>query len=257
VSYLADVTSLVLVQIALGGTILLPILPESVIGIGFFRFNSLLFLALFWTGLAFMPSVPLPLILFAFSLFIYHIFTWTKGERLRAVFLILTALIGLGAVLIPPMTLQAHLAAQQKEILMPLSFLISSLLLGSVVDGMILGHSYLNIPALPTKLLMRFAILFLAGLILQGGFTLFSILSGMKTDLVREALFLQNFDGLFLWVRLAVGIIGPLVLAVMILETVRIRSTQAATGLLYIAMLLVVAGEFFSKFLLFKNSMLI
>jgi protein NrfD len=79
----------------------------------------------------------------------------------------------------------------------------------------------------------------------------------MKTDLVRSAVYLQNFDGLFLWVRLAVGIIGPLILAVMILETVRIRSTQAATGLLYIAMLLVVAGEFFSKFFLFKNSMLI
>ena len=122
---------------------------------------------------------------------------------------------------------------------------------------MILGHSYLNIPALPTKLLMKFSILFLAGLILQGGFTVFSIASGMKTDLVRSAFFLQNFDGLFLWVRLAVGIIFPLILAVMILETVRIRSTQSATGLLYIAMLLVVAGEFFSKFFLFKNSLLI
>ena len=140
---------------------------------------------------------------------------------------------------------------------MPLSFLISSLLLGSVVDGMILGHSYLNIPALPTRFLMQFSILFLVSLLFQGSLTMFSILSGMRTDLVRSALFLQSFDGLFLWVRLAVGIIGPLILAVMILETVRIRSTQSATGLLYIAMLMVVAGEFFSKFFLFKNSMLI
>jgi len=260
-AYLADVTSLVLVQIALGGVILLPILPESVIGLGFFRFNSFLFLALFCAGLALMPNVSFlevsPSILFVFSLFIYHLLTWTKAEPLRRIFLILTALIGLGAVLIPPMALQARLATQSNEFLMPLSFLISSLLLGSVVDGMILGHSYLNIPALPTQLLMKFSILFLAGLILQGGFTVFSILSGMKTDLVRSAFFLQNFDGLFLWVRLAVGIIGPLILAVMILETVRIRSTQAATGLLYIAMLLVVAGEFFSKFFLFKNSMLV
>jgi len=164
---------------------------------------------------------------------------------------------GLVVLVMTPLAFQTHLAVPWKEILMPLSFLISSLLLGSVVDGMILGHSYLNIPALPTKLLMRFSILFLVSLILQGGFTLFSILSGMKTDLVRSALFLQSFEGLFLWMRVAIGIIGPLILAVMILETVRIRSTQSATGLLYIAMLMVVAGEFFSRFFLLKNAMLL
>ncbi|HXC61154.1 MAG TPA: DmsC/YnfH family molybdoenzyme membrane anchor subunit, partial [Nitrospiria bacterium] len=239
-AYLADVTSLVLIQIAIGGTILLPILPESVIGLGFFRFNSLLFLALFCAGLALMPDVPFrevgPSILFALSLLIYHLLSWTKAAFARRILLLVTALTGVVVLLMTPLALQAHLAIRWKEILMPLSFLISSLLLGSVVDGMILGHSYLNIPALPTKLLMRFSILFLVGLVFQGGFTLFSILSGMKTDLVRSALFLQSFEGLFLWMRVAIGIIGPLILAVMILETVRIRSTQSATGLLYIAM---------------------
>jgi protein NrfD len=260
-AYLTEVTALVLIQIAVGGTILLPILPEAIIGLGFFRFNSLLFLAMLSLGLLFLPDISFheasPSILFAFSLFIYHLLTWTKAAPFRRILLILTALIGLGALLAPPMALQVHMASQWKEILMPLSFLISGLLLGSVVDGMILGHSYLNIPALPTRFLMQFSILFLVSLLFQGSLTLFSILSGMKTDLVRSAFFLQSFDGLFLWVRLAVGIIGPLILAVMILATVRIRSTQSATGLLYIAMLLVVAGEFFSKFFLFKNSMLI
>jgi protein NrfD len=260
-AYLTDVTSLVLIQIAIGGTMLLPILPESVIGLGFFRFNSLLFLALFSLGLVFLPAFSFreasPSILFVFSLFVYHLLAWTNAVLTRRNVLILTVLIGLGSLLVPPMALQAHLAIPWKGILMPLSFLISSLLLGSVVDGMILGHSYLNIPALPTRFLMRFSVLFLVSLLFQGALTLFSILGGMKTDLVRSALFLQNFDGIFLWVRLAVGIIGPLILAFMILETVRIRSTQAATGLLYIAMLMVVAGEFFSKFFLFKNSMLI
>lgn len=260
-AYVADVASLVLIQIAIGGTILLPVLPESVIGLAFFRFNSLFFLALFCAGLALMPDVSFheksTSILFAFSLLIYHLLSWTKAVFARRIFLILAALMGLVVLLIPPMALQTHLAIPWKEILMPLSFLISSLLLGSVVDGMILGHSYLIIPALPTKLLMRFSMLFLVSLILQGGFTLFSILSGMKTDLVRSALFLQSFEGIFLWMRVVIGIIGPLILAVMILETVRIRSTQSATALLYIAMLMVVAGECFSRFFLLKNSMLL
>jgi len=260
-AYLAEVASLVFVQIAIGGAILLPILPESVIGLGFFRFNSLLFFVLFCTGLALMSEVSFHEIstslLFAFSLLIYHLLCWTKVAFVRRIFLILTALVGLVVLLMPPMALQTHLAIPWKETLMPLSFLISSLLLGSVVDGMILGHSYLNIPALPTKLLMRFSILFLVSLILQGSFTLFSILSGMKTDLVRSALFLQSFEGVFLWMRVVIGIIGPLILAVMILATVRIQATQSATGLLYIAMLMVVAGEFFARFFLLKNAMLL
>ena len=175
--YLPDVASLVLIQTAIGGVLLLPILPEPVIGPGFFRFNSILFLALVVIGLGLLPNVPFregsPQILFAFSLLIYHLLTWTKEALVRRIFLILTALIGLGALLITPLPAQTHLAISWKDIVVPLNFLVSSLLLGSVVDGMILGHSYLNIPALPTRLLMRFATIFLVCLLLQGGLALF------------------------------------------------------------------------------------
>ena len=41
----------------------------------------------------------------------------------------------------------------------------------------------------------------------------------------------------------------------MIWSTVQIRHTQAATGLLYLGVVAVLFGEFFSKFLLFSVSL--
>ena len=59
-------------------------------------------------------------------------------------------------------------------------------------------------------------------------------------------------QGIFFWPRLIFGVVVPIVLAGMIWSTVQIRHTQAATGLLYLAVVALLFGEFFSKFLLFS-----
>ena len=56
-------------------------------------------------------------------------------------------------------------------------------------------------------------------------------------------------EGFFFWQRVAIGLVAPAILAVMVDQTVRIRSTQSATGLLYVAVVLVVIGEMISRFL--------
>jgi hypothetical protein len=48
---------------------------------------------------------------------------------------------------------------------------------------------------------------------------------------------------LFVMVRWGMGVLGPAVATALAWETVRIRSTQSATGILYIAMTLVLFGE--------------
>ena len=65
--------------------------------------------------------------------------------------------------------------------------------------------------------------------------------------LVRQAL--------FFWPRLLFGVVAPIVLGVMIWSTLKLRHTQAATGLLYLAVVTLLFGEFFSKFLLFSVSL--
>jgi len=65
------------------------------------------------------------------------------------------------------------------------------------------------------------------------------------------ALMIRMDWGIFFWPRILLGIVAPIVLAVMIHSTVQIRHTQSATGLLYVAVVTLLFGEFFSKFLLF------
>jgi hypothetical protein len=62
-------------------------------------------------------------------------------------------------------------------------------------------------------------------------------------------------QGIFFWPRVIFGVLVPIVLAIMIRSTVQIRHTQAATGLLYLAVVALLFGEFFSKFLLFSVKM--
>ena len=69
---------------------------------------------------------------------------------------------------------------------------------------------------------------------------------------VLSVLMLNLDHGLFFWPRLICGIVAPIILAVMIHSTVQIRHTQAATGLLYVAVVVLLLGEFMSKFLLFS-----
>ena len=50
-------------------------------------------------------------------------------------------------------------------------------------------------------------------------------------------------DGVFVWMRLLFGLAGPLSLIWFVWKTVEIRSTQSATGILYVQLFLVLSGE--------------
>ena len=56
-------------------------------------------------------------------------------------------------------------------------------------------------------------------------------------------------DGVFVWMRLLFGVAGPLSLVYFIWKTVDIRSTQSATGILYVQLFLILAGELLAKHL--------
>ena len=54
-------------------------------------------------------------------------------------------------------------------------------------------------------------------------------------------------------VRWGLGFVGPLVLGWMAWETARIRSTQSATGILYVVVIFCFLGELTSQLLLSKT----
>jgi hypothetical protein len=58
-------------------------------------------------------------------------------------------------------------------------------------------------------------------------------------------------------VRWALGLIAPLVLGWLAYETARIRSTQSATGILYVVVIVTFLGELTSQLLLEENGNLL
>jgi hypothetical protein len=130
--------------------------------------------------------------------------------------------------------------------------LSSILLLGAAAAAMILGHWYLIVIDLPILALRRLTILLIVALALRAfvvGFALFGPVSAGLEDARLVAAGLWSPDGVFVWMRLLFGIVGPLSLIWFIWKTVEIRSTQSATGILYVQLFLVMSGELLAKYL--------
>src|SRR3989441_7404871 len=135
--------------------------------------------------------------------------------------------------------------------------LAATALLGSVILTMVFGHWYLVIPRLsidPLKRLTKVLIAAIAVRILTiaASFLVLQLKQVIPFSAVLRELFVQQ--GIFFWPRVIFGVLAPIALVAMIWSTVKIRHTQAATGLLYLAVVALLFGEFFSKFLLFAVS---
>ncbi len=119
--------------------------------------------------------------------------------------------------------------------------LASAFLLGATLSAMLLGHHYLTAPAMSIEPLKRYVRAMGWGLGARG--TLAGI--GLAYWLSHRSTVMSDgtVSALFLAMRWGMGIVGPAAAAWMTWETVRIRSTQSATGILYIGMTLVLFGE--------------
>ncbi|MGC8638830.1 MAG: hypothetical protein ACP5XB_02995 [Isosphaeraceae bacterium] len=119
----------------------------------------------------------------------------------------------------------------------------SGWLMGATLTAMLLGHQYLIAPTMsiePLKGYVRCVGWGLAarGLIALAGLSLaHSGLAGLSPGMVDSS------SPLFLTMRWAVGFLGPVVASILAWKTVQIRSTQSATGILYVALTLVLFGE--------------
>lgn len=119
----------------------------------------------------------------------------------------------------------------------------SAALLGMATAAMLMGHSYLVEPGMSIAPLMRL----LAGLFV--GMVLRMAYSGVA--LVEWAPRLQWSELLWLMVllRWGIGFAGPLLLGWMAWRCARIRSTQSATGILYVVVVLCFMGELSAQLL--------
>jgi hypothetical protein len=122
---------------------------------------------------------------------------------------------------------------------------------------MILGHWYLVTPRLPEAPLVRFARWLGIALALQLALFVTWLAIGAGPSGVPAFASLFGPMALFVWLRLLVGLVFPLVVSWAAVQTARSRSMESATGLLYINVGTIAAGTILSAGLYFGAGLLV
>jgi hypothetical protein len=128
---------------------------------------------------------------------------------------------------------------------------------GGVFAAMILGHWYLVTPKLPEAPLILIARSLLAVVAVQ--LLLFAVWVATGAGPAGASPFgvLVGQWALFVWLRLIIGLVFPLVVSWAAVKTARSRSMESATGLLYINVGSIAAGTILAAGLYFGAGVLV
>lgn len=178
-------------------------------------------------------------------LFLYNLMVWLGTDKARRV-------VGVAALVATGLTLLGNAMLYRGDYLggwiAPFSFIAGAASVGAVLTGMLLGHWYLVTPALSVTPLNRINTLFFYALVAQSALVLINLgpwASG--ADRMWE-----QYGAVF-WLRVAIGIVFPLVLAVATWQTCKLKAHMSSTGFLYVALACVLAGEIVSRVILFQT----
>lgn len=133
-----------------------------------------------------------------------------------------------------------------------LSLTVGALVVGAVSMGMILGHWYLVTPRLPESPLREMTAFLIVVMVAQALLIIPAL--ALPHDSVPSSVDTPILENVFFWLRIAGGIAFPLLLAYMAYDSSGVKAMQSATGLLYIAMALILAGEVMGKGILFASA---
>ena len=129
--------------------------------------------------------------------------------------------------------------------------------IGGFFAAMILGHWYLVTPKLPEApliLLTRVLVAVMAAQVVL--FAAWTATGAGPADVAPFAALVGPW-ALFVWLRLLVGLVFPLIVSVASVRTARTRSMESATGLLYINVGSVAAGTILAAGLYFGAGLLV
>jgi hypothetical protein len=116
------------------------------------------------------------------------------------------------------------------------SALATSATLGAAMTGMLLGHRYLTAPGMPLAPLIWLNAGLGLSTVLRFAISAIALMSGYGA-------LVQSTYWIWLALRWLAGIFGPMVVCVMVQRILRYRNTQAATGVLFVGVILTFIGE--------------
>jgi hypothetical protein len=267
---------LVFAELGFGGLLAMAVPPFFKVERGFFKSSAAVYL-----GAGLIPAVGFALLamrraephapaaiwlgldsavwgLFCAAVIVYMVTLWTDHQMLRARAYVTGLGFGLLGVVATALTLKPPAFGTVAVVGYVMSGLFSSAVLGLASAGMLFGHWYLIDPNLPVDYLRTIVRLLGIALVAElavlclvlGGMAL---LGGPASSRAVATLFDLNWE--LLGMRLMLGPVASIVLAWMTWQTLKVPQTMAATGLLYIAVMSVLVGEFMGRFILFRTAL--
>jgi protein NrfD len=253
---------LFLTHLGLGIIFTLPFVSREA-GVKFFRFNTGLAAILIAAGFAFRPSEPelsglnfiavAALVIAETAALIYWATVGRALASIRPVIVGVACGAGLIALAAQALVVTSGSAIGSK-VLTIASFLSSAVLLGGASTAMILGHWYLILPSMQVSHLQSIVKIHIASMVVRIVVVVAAVLVALETwqpglgPSFRH--YITSVGGVFFWQRVLFGLGGPALLSYLTWETAKIRSTQSATGILYVDFFTVVVGEVLAKYLL-------
>jgi protein NrfD len=235
-------------------------------GVKFFRFNAGLAAILLVVALAFRYGTPLPgggwidaaaafaLDAAAAAVVVYWATVGRMWARIRPALVAVAVGGGLLAVVLEALAITAGRAVVAQTLTVA-SFLSSAALLGGACTAMILGHWYLVIPSMQVSHLQSIVKVHIASMVVRVAVVAAAVFVALFASAHQPWLgvsfrrYITSVDGIFFWQRVLFGLAGPALLSYLTWETAKIRSTQSATGILYVDFFAVVVGEVLAKYI--------
>ena len=121
--------------------------------------------------------------------------------------------------------------------------------------AMNLGHWYLNVHGLPIQYLRKATLIFVLLLLARLIWDAYLIIEGhvfYGGEDIKLLSFLFKADGFFLILAIFFGTLFPLISSRFVLETIRHKNTQSATGMLYVVLCGVIMGDLIYKYYMIK-----
>ena len=264
---LSTVLFLFLVHLGVGIAFTLVFISRDA-GVKFFRFNAGLAAILIAIALAFRyggmnPDDPplsllsqlalLTLVAAEAALVLYWATVGRMLAKIRPALIGVAVGGGLLAVVLQALALTSDRSLPM-QVLTVASFLSSMALLGGACTAMVLGHWYLILPSMQVSHLQSIVKIHIASMIVRVAVVGAAVF--VATAMWQPGLgpsfrhYITSVAGIFFWQRVLFGLAGPAFLSYLTWETAKIRSTQSATGILYVDFFTIVVGEVLAKYLL-------
>ncbi len=261
-TYFTEIIALIFLGFAVVYPFFLWLAPLNKIDGGFYRFNLGMCCIVGAIGVATLhflyPDIVTEIYVWVwFGSFMLITALYWNAEHISNLVIAAIAILGTGTMIRVALNLapELHLYGVWSVVL------LGSAITAAVFFAMILGHWYLNVIALPIRLLKRAT---LAMWVLLAIRTLWDIVY-FSTDTFVDTYgishnlwaFMLHFEGFLMGVAFFMGNLVPIALNIFIWRTLKLQATQSATGLLYVSVVSILFGDLLFKYYLLQYGFLV